>query len=195
MSRIWKIVGNYPQLNDYGEYDSSIIQLVTTGDEYATFTVKIPYMPIGTNSDDIIKAALDQFYKEEFADKAVQESVLKVDTLEQRLIKMLSDVETQKNELDTISKNISETDDNLKKSEYQRNIVFDRILSKINANDESVKELKETVNNFINDIMEELNNISKEEDVGDDKPSEGQTENSTESEEHTEHGVVINTDS
>ncbi len=80
--RSWKVAGKYPVIGDKGNIASTAVTLATGTGSYATFTENIVGNQLQRNDDELIKLALDAFYKSEYADKAIAESVKKVDELE-----------------------------------------------------------------------------------------------------------------
>lgn len=80
--RSWKVAGKYPVLDDKGAISGTAVTLATATGSYATFTENIVGNLLQRSDEELIQLALDAFYKAEYADKAIAESVQKVDSLE-----------------------------------------------------------------------------------------------------------------
>ena len=78
--RTWYVVGKYPIYTD-GKITHTEITLATLSGSYGTFTERIAGDKTGKTNDELIELARDAYFKSEYADKAMPETVQKVDEM------------------------------------------------------------------------------------------------------------------
>ena len=78
--RTWTVVGKYPIYTD-GKITHTEITLATISGSYGTFTERVIGDQTGKTNDELIELARDAYFKSEYADKAMPESVQKVDEM------------------------------------------------------------------------------------------------------------------
>lgn len=81
--RTWRVVGKYPILDGNGEVANTAIQLVATAGGEGGFTEVVIGDHTGKPDEELIKLARDAYFKSEYSDRAMAESVVKIDELEQ----------------------------------------------------------------------------------------------------------------
>lgn len=81
--RAWRVVGKYPILDGTGEVANTAIQLVATAGGEGGFTEVVIGDHTGKPDEELIELAREAFFKSEFSDRAMAESVQKIDLLEQ----------------------------------------------------------------------------------------------------------------
>lgn len=77
--RVWQVSGKYPVYDDNGLVSHTDVTLVSTNTAYATFTEHLQGDHRGKSEAELIELCLEAFFKEEYADKVMLESVGKVD--------------------------------------------------------------------------------------------------------------------
>ena len=78
--RTWYVVGKYPIYTD-GKITHTEITLATLSGSYGTFTERIAGDQTGKTNNELIELARDAYFKAEYADKAMPETVQKVDEM------------------------------------------------------------------------------------------------------------------
>ena len=78
--RTWYVAGKYPIYTD-GKITHTEITLATLSGSYGTFTERIAGDKTGKTNDELIELARDAYFKSEYADKAMPETVQKVDEM------------------------------------------------------------------------------------------------------------------
>ncbi len=143
--RNWKVIDKFPIYSTDGKVTHTLIQLATDGGSYATFSEKV----VGDHRQEgdarLIKLALDGFFKSEFADRAMAESVQKIDELDVAVRdakKFIADAKSHLSELST----------RLDNAEQERNARFDTLEQRINS---TVKELTDIIMSLFSTPTEE----------------------------------------
>ncbi|HFI0448270.1 TPA: hypothetical protein ACGOY6_000469 [Streptococcus suis] len=80
--RVWKVVGKYPIYTD-GAASHTEIAIVSTTGGYATYTEKVVGNHMDKPESELVELAREAHFKSEYADRAMAESVQKIDELEQ----------------------------------------------------------------------------------------------------------------
>ena len=78
--RAWNVVGKYPIYND-GKITHTEITLATLSGSYGTFTERVIGDQTDKTNNELIELARDAYFKSEYADKAMPETVQKVDEM------------------------------------------------------------------------------------------------------------------
>ena len=78
--RTWYVVGKYPIYTD-GKITHTEITLATMSGSYGTFTERVIGDQTSKTNNELIELARDAYFKAEYADKAMPETVQKVDEM------------------------------------------------------------------------------------------------------------------
>lgn len=79
--RAWKVVGKYPFLDD-GEITHTEIAIASTTGSYATYTEKVVGNHMDKTEAELVELAREAHFKSEYADRAMAESVQKIEEME-----------------------------------------------------------------------------------------------------------------
>lgn len=79
--RAWKVIGKYPFLDD-GEITHTEIAIASTTGSYATYTEKVVGNHMDKTETELVELAREAHFKSEYADRAMAESVQKIDELD-----------------------------------------------------------------------------------------------------------------
>lgn len=142
--RTWSVVGKYPIYSD-GEIVQTEILLASTSNGHATFSERVTGDQLNKADKDLVSLALDSFFKSEFADRAMAESVQKIDELD-RAIKDF------KKFADDAKAQTAEIQHQISVSESERNKRFEAMESKV---DNAIAELTTLVLGIVNTEEEE----------------------------------------
>ncbi|MGV3060622.1 carbohydrate-binding protein [Streptococcus hyovaginalis] len=82
--RAWKVVGKYPFYSD-GEITHTEIAIASTTGSYATYSEKVVGNQMDKTETELVELAREAHFKSEYADRAMAESVQKIDDLEQSI--------------------------------------------------------------------------------------------------------------
>lgn len=116
--RNWTVAGCYPVIRN-GDITHTDINLASSSGGYATFTERIAGNHTDKSDSELVTLALEGFFKTEFADKAMAESVQKIDELEQS-IKQNKTLNTELlQQLDFAGAKIAQIDETLERSNTQ----------------------------------------------------------------------------
>lgn len=143
--RNWKVIDKFPIYSTDGKVTHTLIQLAADGGSYATFSEKVVGDHRQEGDTELIKLALDGFFKSEFADRAMAESVQKIDELDAAVRdakKFTADAKSHLSELST----------RLDNAEQERNARFDTLEQRINS---TVKELTDIIMSLFSTPTEE----------------------------------------
>ncbi|MGQ7370322.1 DUF1366 domain-containing protein [Streptococcus suis] len=146
--RSWSVVGRYPIYKD-GVVVKVDVTLASTSGLYATFSESVAGDHVRTSDDELVNLALEAFFKSEFADKAMAESVQKIDELEQVTKEAKSFMAESKQEFEAI-KNRQDA------AETERNERFSNLEADMQAKiDDAVAELTIMFTGFAGQFGEE----------------------------------------
>ncbi|HFI0066030.1 TPA: hypothetical protein ACGORS_002296 [Streptococcus suis] len=79
--RAWKVVGKYPFYSD-GEITHTEIAIASTTGSYATYTEKVVGNHMDKTENELVELAREAHFKSEYADRAMAESVQKIEEME-----------------------------------------------------------------------------------------------------------------
>lgn len=79
--RAWKVVGKYPIYTD-GAVSHTEIAIASTTGGYATYTEKVVGNHMDKPESELVELAREAHFKSEYADRAMAESVQKIDEME-----------------------------------------------------------------------------------------------------------------
>lgn len=145
--RSWSVVGRYPIYKD-GVVVKVDVTLASTSGLYATFSESVAGDHVGTSDDELVNLALEAFFKSEFADKAMAESVQKIDELEETTKEAKAFMENAADEFEAI-KTRQDT------AEKERNDRFKALEADMQAKiDDAVAELTVMFSGFAGQFEE-----------------------------------------
>lgn len=156
MARQWVITGKYPIRNALGEVTSITVHLSSTSDGYAQFSEDLKSDLSLMSDEDIINMAKEQYFKKEYTDRAVSEAIVKVNELDDEILKikkLSSDltilIDENKSRADLLESDV-------RNSEKYRNEAFSRILKKVDNTSDKVEVINSTLNEFMTTVFELL---------------------------------------
>ncbi|MBY4986194.1 taxilin [Streptococcus suis] len=116
--RAWNVVGKYPIYTD-GAVSHTEIAIASTTGGYATYTEKVVVNHMDKPESELVELAREAHFKSEYADRAMAESVQKIDELEQSIKqnKMLN--AELREQLDFAGTKITQIDKSLERSNEQ----------------------------------------------------------------------------
>ncbi|HEM3568835.1 TPA: hypothetical protein U1B89_000824 [Streptococcus suis] len=79
--RSWNVVGKYPIYTD-DQVSHTEIQIASTTGGYATYTERVLGNHLGKTDQELVELAREAHFKSEYADRAMAESVQKIDEME-----------------------------------------------------------------------------------------------------------------
>lgn len=115
--RAWKVIGKYRIYDDDGNISHTDIAITSTTGLPASYTERVLGDHSKKSDEELIKLAHEEHFKSEYSDRAMAESVQKIDELEQakqRTEKFISDAE----------KKFDEFLEKIMRSEQERNKQF-----------------------------------------------------------------------
>lgn len=148
--RAWKVVGKYPFLQD-GEITHTEIAIASTTGSYATYTEKVVGNHMDKTETELVELAREAHFKSEYADRAMAESVQKIDELEQSIKQNKTLNAELRVQLDFAGKKIAQIDESLERSNEQ----YTRFEEMMKMTTAMVNELIESVMGAENDVTEE----------------------------------------
>jgi hypothetical protein len=83
--RTWNVVGKYLIYDGDGKVTHTEIAIASTSAGYATFTERVLGDQLGKSDADLIALALEALFKSEFSDRAMAESVQKIEEMDQAI--------------------------------------------------------------------------------------------------------------
>lgn len=125
--RSWSVVGKYPIIDDNGVITHTEIVLASTTKGYATYTERVLGNQMNNSDQALVELARETFFKSEYADRAMAESVLKIEELENVVAvakKFMQDANQQMSSMETALTNL---ESRLMASENDRNNRFTEI--------------------------------------------------------------------
>ncbi|HEM3586826.1 TPA: hypothetical protein U1B91_000071 [Streptococcus suis] len=132
--RAWNVVGKYPIYTD-GAVSHTEIAIASTTGGYATYTEKVVGNHMDKPESELVELAREAHFKSEYADRAMAESVQKIDELEQVTKEAKSFMAESKQEFEAI-KNRQDA------AETERNERFSNLEADMQAKiDDAVAEL------------------------------------------------------
>lgn len=83
--RNWTVVGKYPIYDDDNKISHTEIAIASTSAGYATFTERVLGDHANKSEKELIGLALEALFKSEFSDRAMAESVQKIEEIDQAI--------------------------------------------------------------------------------------------------------------
>ncbi|MGT2926853.1 DUF1366 domain-containing protein [Streptococcus cuniculipharyngis] len=143
--RSWKLEGKYPVYNDMGVITHTVVTLSATSGGYATFSEKLLGDQTAKGEMDLVDLAREAYFKSEFADRAMAESVQKIDELEATTARVKAFMTEAKALFDEMQGSQKALEERLGLAEAERNQRFQLIEEKFVILNGSVMEM---VNEF-----------------------------------------------
>ena len=156
MGRQWVITGKYPIRNVLGEITSITVHLSSTSDGYAQFSEDLKGDLSLMSDEDIIEMAKEQYFKKEYTDRAVSEAIVKVNELDNEILKIKklgSDLSTF---IDEVKSRADSLEYDVRESEKYRNDSFKKILEQVDNNSNNIDVINSTLNEFMTTVFELL---------------------------------------
>lgn len=167
MSRQWQLAGPaFPVYDEFGNITHTTVSVVSTNESYATYTEILLGDQTTKDASTLIKMAKDQYFKAEYADYAMEDSIKKVDELDRAIKDAKKFQDDVKELIEDIKTDAENNTRGLQSAERQRNIVFSELVSKINGYDNRFEEMNNVINGFFAEILSMLE--------GSDQPPEGE---------------------
>lgn len=146
--RSWNVVGKYPIYTD-DQVSHTEIQIASTTGGYATYTERVLGNHLSKTDQELVELAREAHFKSEYADRAMAESVQKIDELEQVTKEAKSFMAESKQEFEAI-KNRQDT------AETERNERFSNLEADMQSKiDDAVAELTIMFTGFAGQFGEE----------------------------------------
>lgn len=139
--RTWEVVGKYPIYDGEGTISHTEIAIASTSNGYATFTERVAGNHVTKTNSELIELAREAFYKSEFSNKAISETVVKVEELEElfkSVKKFMKDSEARFLEME---KSQAESSERLTKADEERSTKFKAIEDKFKILNGAVMEM------------------------------------------------------
>lgn len=83
--RNWSVVGKYPIYDDDNKISHTEIAIASTSSGYATFSERVLGDHANKSEKELINLALEALFKSEFSDRAMAESVQKIEEMDQAI--------------------------------------------------------------------------------------------------------------
>ncbi|MGV3079057.1 DUF1366 domain-containing protein [Streptococcus sp. 32226D021BW] len=148
--RAWNVVGKYPIYKD-GAVSHTEIAIASTTGGYATYTEKVVGNHMDKPESELVELAREAHFKSEYADRAMAESVQKIDELEQSIKQNKTLNAELRVQLDFAGTKIAQIDESLERSNKQ----YTRVEEMMKMTTAMVNELIESVMGAEDDVTEE----------------------------------------
>ncbi|UUM58625.1 hypothetical protein [Streptococcus suis] len=138
--RAWKVIGKYPFLSD-GEITHTEIAIASTTGSYATYTEKVVGNHMDKTENELVELAREAHFKSEYADRAMAESVQKIEEMEavvKSAKKFMQEAETKFADMQEAQ---SELTERMEATEGERNERFKAVEDKFRILNGSVMEV------------------------------------------------------
>lgn len=152
--RSWTIIDKYAVFDYEGKVTHTAIQLSSSTGGYATFTEKVLGDHRHKVDDELIDLALDSFFKGEYADRAMAESVQKVDEIDLKL-----------KEVDKVVETVNEATQRLDAKYDELDTAISEAKASTVANESMLKMMTATFNEFITSQHEGVEEDDLEEET------------------------------
>lgn len=122
--RSWNVVGKYPIIDEHGVITHTDIVIVSTTNGYATFSETVLGNHTQKSDRELVELARENYFKSEYSDRAMSESVQKIDKIENVVAeakKFMKDAKKKMEEMEALQTNLEER---LTESEDDRNNRF-----------------------------------------------------------------------
>lgn len=156
--RSWNVVGKYPVYTD-GEISHTEITIASTTGGYATYTERVLGNQMAKTDAELVKLTREAHFKREYADRAMAESVQKIEELDQ-IAKKAKDFMAEANQEFEGIKSRQET------AEAERETRFKAIESKFQILNGSVMEI-------LTELYSKSEEVTEDESLKDDVNVDG----------------------
>ncbi|MDG4506367.1 hypothetical protein NOL38_08900 [Streptococcus suis] len=130
--RAWKVVGKYPFYSN-GEITHTEIAIASTTGSYATYTEKVVGNHMDKPESELVELAREAHFKSEYADRAMAESVQKIDELEVA-VKKLDEIDWDANvTTDQLDKYLTQVKEELSLEDESIRQEIVKVLSRLTA--------------------------------------------------------------
>ncbi|WP_369350381.1 hypothetical protein AB6M97_06075 [Streptococcus hillyeri] len=140
--RAWNIVGKYPVYDDEGKVSHTDITIASTTGSYATYTERTIGDQRDKSEQELVELAREAHFKSEYAERAMAESVVKIDEMEVNIKEGQKLRQEMQEQLEFTAGKLAQVDDALERSETQ----FTKV-------EELIKVATATVNELIAGMM------------------------------------------
>lgn len=131
--RSWKVVGKY-QIRNNDEITHTEIALASETGAYASFTERVVGNHLDKSEEELIELAKSAFFKSEYADRAMSESVQKVDELQ-------ASINASKKEYAEVQKSLKDLKDKSEEEEASRKRIIENKEAFLKALADSMTEI------------------------------------------------------
>ena len=156
MARQWVITGKYPVRNVLGEITSITVHLSSTSDGYAQFSEDLKGDLSLMSDEDIINMAKEQYLKKEYTDRAVSEAIVKVNELDDEILKIKKLSSELSILIDEVKSRSDLLESKVRDSEKYMNDAFAKIIEKVDNNADKVEVINSTLNELMTTVFELL---------------------------------------
>ena len=156
MARQWAITGKYPVRNVLGEITSITVHLSSTSDGYAQFSEDLKGDLSLMSDEDIINMAKEQYFKKEYTDRAVSEAIVKVNELDDEILKIKKLSSELSILIDEVKSRSDLLESEVRDSEKYRNDALAKIVEKVDNNAGKVEVINSTLNEFMTTVFDLL---------------------------------------
>ncbi|HFU4059073.1 TPA: hypothetical protein ACGOZ1_000483 [Streptococcus suis] len=146
--RAWNVVGKYPIYTD-GVVSHTEIVVASTSGGYAQYTEKVKGNHMDKSGAELVELAREAYFKSEYADRAMAESVQKIDELEETTKEAKAFMENAASEFEAIK-------DRQDTAEKERNDRFKTLEADMQTKiDDAVAELTVMFSGFASQFTKE----------------------------------------
>ncbi|HEM4321349.1 TPA: hypothetical protein U1X88_000288 [Streptococcus suis] len=137
--RAWNVVGKYPIYTD-GVVSHTEIAIASTMGGYATYTEKVMGNHMDKPESELVELAREAHFKSEYADRAMAESVQKIDELEVA-VKKLDEIDWDANvTTDQLDKYLTQVKEELSLEDESIRQEIVKVLSRLTALEQGLGE-------------------------------------------------------
>ncbi|MGV3029660.1 DUF1366 domain-containing protein [Streptococcus suis] len=138
--RAWKVIGKYPFLQD-GEVTHTEIAIASTTGSYATYTEKVVGNHMDKTETELVELAREAHFKSEYADRAMAESVQKIEEMEAVVKSAKKFMQEAEMKFTDMQKAQTELTERMEAAEEERNSRFQAVEDKFRILNGSVMEM------------------------------------------------------
>lgn len=117
--RSWTVVGKYPVYDDEGKITHTEIGIASTTSGYATYTEKVAGDHRTKSEQELVELAREAHFKSEYAERAMAESVVKIDEMELAIKEGQKLRKEMQEQLEFAGAKMAQVDDALERLEEQ----------------------------------------------------------------------------
>lgn len=139
--RSWSVAGKYPIFDGDGVVTHTEIVLASTTAGYATFTERVLGDQTGKSERELVELAREALFKSEFSDRAMAESVQKIDEIEAVVKSAKKFMAEAEEKMSSMAKSQQELEERLSAADADRNTRFKAIEDQFAILNGSVMEM------------------------------------------------------